>query len=259
MWIIIGAVVVPLMIAAMFLLQGKGSFLISGFNMMSPQEKATYDTEALCRTTGKFLIGLSGLMLLLPVSLYFNSMTLFYIVFAVIMAFSIGYAIYANTGNRFRVADFVATPAARKPMSRVKKATIFFAIIVSISLCGGLVYMFVAGEAEPVVTVHSDSIEISGMYGLVIPFDNISDIWLFHKSMREIGIGSRMNGFGGNALKGHFRSDELGAHRLFVFPDSPSTIQIIRHRGEAIYFSFNTNLKTVALYNEILAALADYK
>jgi len=255
MWIIIGAVVLPMMIAAMFLLQGKGSFLISGFNMMSPQEKATYDAEALCRATGKFLIILSALMLLLPISLYSNSMTFFYIAFALIMVFSIGYAVYANTGSRFRVATYVASPEARKPMSKGKKAAIAFGIIVSVCLCAGLVYMFIAGEAEPVVTVHADRIEISGMYGLEIPFDNISDVWLFHESMREIGLGSRTNGFGGNALKGHFRSDELGPHRLFVYPDSPATIRITRHRGEVIFFSFKTSLKTVELYNEIRAAI----
>jgi len=254
MWIIMGSVIIPMMIAAMFLLQGKGSFLISGFNMMSPQEKATYDTEALCRATGKFLIVLSGLMLLIPLSLYFDSIVPFYIVIISTFVICVGFAVYANTGNRFKIAEFVAD-GPRMPMSRVKKALIAFGILVGVVSTGGIVYMFYQGESEPVVIVHADRIEISGMYGLEIPFDNISDVWLFHESMREIGLGTRTNGFGGNALKGHFRSDELGSHRLFVYPDSPATIRIIRHHGEVIFFSFKTSLKTVELYNEIRAAI----
>lgn len=252
MWIIIGAIVIPLQIAAIFLLQGKGAFLISGFNMMSPAEKATYDKEALCRSVGKFLMILNVLMLLFPLSLYFSSMIPFYVVFILTMIVCIGYAVYANTGNRFRIADYEAG-AARAPMSRGKKAALFIGILVSFWALVGISYMFYAGEREPVVTFEAGALKISGMYAVEIKYDNIKEVTLIHKSMREIGLGTRTNGFGGNAQKGHFRSDALGAHMLFVYPDSPFTILIERNIGNNIYFSFKTGDDTVALYQEIIA------
>jgi len=247
-----GSVAIPMMIAAIFLLQGKGAFLISGYNMMSPAEKATYDTEALCRSTGKFLIVLTALMLLLPVTMYHETMTFFYIVIGLVVGVSIGYVIYGNTGNRFRIAPNPSEVFVRMPMSRAKKAAIAFGIMVSIVICAGIVVMFYQGERDPEVLVDSSRVHIKGMYGTEIPMENISSITLVQESMSEIGIGRRTNGFGGNALKGEFRSDELGPQLLFVFPTSSPTIRIERHRGNDIYISFKESGKTVELFKVLM-------
>lgn len=53
-----GAVIFIILLAllflllAVFLLRGKGAWLISGYNMMSDKEKSKYDEKKLCRTTG---------------------------------------------------------------------------------------------------------------------------------------------------------------------------------------------------------------
>lgn len=40
--------------------QGKGAFLIAGYNTASKAEKAKYDEKALCRFMGKIMFALAG-------------------------------------------------------------------------------------------------------------------------------------------------------------------------------------------------------
>lgn len=85
-----------------FLINGKGSFLIAGYNTMSEEEKAEYDTLALCKFMGKMMFALSFSMLLWLFSELYNIDWLFYlglIIFIGIVAFML---IYMNTGNRFK-------------------------------------------------------------------------------------------------------------------------------------------------------------
>ena len=78
--------------------------------------------------------------------------------------------------------------------------------------------MLFYGFKEPGVQLTDTQIQVKGMYGLEIDFTDIKDVTLIEKSMREIGIGTRTNGFGGmgSTLKGNFKSADLGKHMLFV-------------------------------------------
>ncbi|MDX9916605.1 MAG: hypothetical protein RBT15_01160 [Gudongella sp.] len=60
------------------------------------------------------------------------------------------------------------------------------------------------------------------MYGQSIDFSEIAEVSLIDKSIRELGIGARTNGYGGfgGTLKGNFSSKTLGATLLFVQADS---------------------------------------
>jgi len=42
-----------------FLFNGKGAFLIAGYNTMSAEEKAHYNERALCRATGMMMLGVA--------------------------------------------------------------------------------------------------------------------------------------------------------------------------------------------------------
>lgn len=55
MWIIWGVLAVAL-IASIILLTGKGSMLVSGFNLKKPEEKAQYDKEKISRQTGIYML-----------------------------------------------------------------------------------------------------------------------------------------------------------------------------------------------------------
>src|SRR5699024_4958133 len=84
------------------LINGKGSFLIAGFNTMSIEEKEQYDVIAHCKFMVKMMFTLSYSMILLLFSEIYEIKWLFYIgliLFLVIVSFML---IYINTRNRFK-------------------------------------------------------------------------------------------------------------------------------------------------------------
>ena len=149
---------------------------------------------------------------------------------------------------------WVAT-GAQTPMSKGVKLAIIISIVFFAAIFIGIGIMFYFGEKDPVVTAHSDSIQISAMYGLTINKSEISEIVLLEKSMHEIGIGIRTNGYGGfgQALKGNFSSAELGMQLLFVYADSTPTIQIIRTIGADIFISFRDGETSRTVYSQLSA------
>jgi len=100
--IIMAVIALPLVILAMFMLRGKGASLISGINTMSDEKRETYDEKAVCRAVGKLLLAMAVIMVALPVTLHLEAMWLFGGLIALSVVGPIGFAIYANTSNRYR-------------------------------------------------------------------------------------------------------------------------------------------------------------
>ena len=134
----------------------------------------------------------------------------------------------------------------KKPMSKSSKTTAVIAVAVSAVTLVCVVILFVAGLREPVVTIGSDHIQIRAMYGLTVGFEEIDEFSLLDQSMREIGAGTRINGFNGGAWRGHFT-----AGLLFVTPDSSPTIRIERNSGSTIFISFRDADRAMMLYEEL--------
>ena len=101
-WIITGVIAIPFIVLSIVLLNGKGAFLIAGYNTMSEEKRATYDEKALCKAVGWLLIIITVLMFLFPLAISLQQMWLFWVSFILLFALTIGFAIYANTGNRFK-------------------------------------------------------------------------------------------------------------------------------------------------------------
>lgn len=122
-----------------------------------------------------------------------------------------------------------------------------------IVILGACAIMLLYGFKEMDIKLTDSQIELKGMYGLKIDFADVENITLLEKSMQEIGIGTRTNGFGGfgNILKGNFESATLGKYILFVNADSSPTILIKRSSDVDIYISFNDSKKTEDLFSEL--------
>jgi hypothetical protein len=116
---------------------------------------------------------------------------------------------------------------------------------------------FSYSEKEPEVRILDDHIQIEAMYGLNIDFSEIADISLIEKSMSDIGIGIRTNGYGGfgETLKGNFRSDTLGETLLFVQSKSSPTIRIEWIGKKDVYISFRSSESTEQLYRQMIEAV----
>ena len=144
--------------------------------------------------------------------------------------------------------DSIIINSKAKPTSKMTKLLMTFIGAVCAAIVIGIGILLIFCEKEPVVIIHSNSIQIEAVYGTDIDFSNIEGISLLDHSMREIGAGTRKNGYNGGAWKGHFSSG-----LLFVKPESSPTIQIKQYNGSTIYISFEKSEQTAMLYRELSA------
>ena len=248
--IIFGATIIPLVTMAIFLLNGKGASLIAGYNTMSKTEKAKYDEKAICRSTGRILLAVSVLMLLFPAGIYLEIAGLLYFGIASILLVAIGAAVYANTGNRFRINGSADAEDKKKSVS-----IIIVVSVISVIICAALGILFYQGGKDPGIHILDVKLEIKSMYGLNVSLSDITNLTLIEKSMSDIGPGKRVNGYGGigqgQALKGNFKSSTIGEALLFVQSKSPPTLKIERSNGKDIYISFKDGEKTRQLYSDM--------
>jgi hypothetical protein len=133
-----------------------------------------------------------------------------------------------------------------------KLFTIIILVVVLVVVGGVLSY----GAAAPTVEVYDNNMQIKALYGLTVDFSDITQITFVEQSMSEIGVGRRVNGYGGfgDTLKGHFKSDNLGETLLFVNANSSLTIRIENNRKKDIYISFSNGEQTEILFNDLIVA-----
>ena len=99
--IVIGGAAVMMALLGLYMLQGKGTFLIAGYNTMPEEEKAKYDGPAMARFIGKLLFALAFSMLFWLAGMLLEKSWMFYIGVALFLGFTGAALIYMNTGGRF--------------------------------------------------------------------------------------------------------------------------------------------------------------
>lgn len=100
--VIHGIMVGILAILGILFLNGKGSFLIAGYNTASKAEKEKIDEKKLCRYVGKLMFLLAGSFLVIMASDILNEMWLLWLGLALFFVIVIGGIIYINTGDRLK-------------------------------------------------------------------------------------------------------------------------------------------------------------
>lgn len=215
---------------------------IAGYNAMSDEQKRNYDIVRFKKilrnilVIGGFLIIFVNLLLglfklnvwrFLPVILIFLVIC-FYIVYK---------------GRNFYTDN--------EPKNSVKLYWILsipFLLIVGVSI--GIYY----GIKETEVIVSSEKIKIKGVYGFVIPVENIQKVELIE---RLPAMGYKTNGFScvDDILKGNFRTKNKEDCKLFVYSKHPPFLKIIYNDNQKVYVNLKTTSKTTQLYNEIVKNL----
>ncbi|MDR1704994.1 MAG: DUF3784 domain-containing protein [Clostridiales bacterium] len=100
---ITGVLSAGIIAAAIALLTGRGSWMIAGFNTLTKEEKDIYDKKALCRFMGKILLPI-GVLTPLPYLSGILDISWLGIAYALlILGLVIFAAVYANTGDRFKI------------------------------------------------------------------------------------------------------------------------------------------------------------
>jgi len=254
--IIFCLILIPLIVIALLLLNGKAAFLIAGYNTMSDDKKAQYDKKALCRFTGWIVLAFCLGMLLWVMGFYFGITWFSNSMLVVTLAGTLAAAIYANTGNRFKnKADLETQNAGANVESKSASAkkTVIISVAFSAIILIAVGVMLCLGEIEPQISIYSSSIEISGIYGLNVNFSEITKIDLIENDISVIGAGTRTNGYGGfgGTLKGSFKTSASGDVLLFVRKTSSPTIHIERSGMKDIFISLRDSEATRMLYGEI--------
>ncbi len=95
-------IMLPFLSFALVLSQGKGIFLIAGFNTMSSDKKDKYDEVALAKFMGKMMYGYCFCVLLWVLNELFQTQWLFIVGLVLFVVLTIFLMIYMNTGNRFK-------------------------------------------------------------------------------------------------------------------------------------------------------------
>ena len=247
--IIMGICILGCLTLGVFMLQGKGAGLISGYNMLSKEKKALYNEKALCRYTGWLLILVSICIALMTVGMQFYFSWLIWGSMVSLVVICFGGVFIGNAGIHLLKEDADAKLIAKLKKENKQMNSVFAVFsLIPLLIVGVLIF---SGEREPRIHVLENQIQIEGIYGRRIPFESISNVILLEESMAEIGVGRRTAGHGGaQALRGNFTSGILFAQR-----DAAPTIRIERQQGPNIYISFRDSKRTEGLYDEISAAL----
>jgi len=91
-----------MIVAGVFMLTGRGSFMIAGYNNMPQSEKEKYDEKALCRFIGKIIIPLGILMIMAGIDRFTQSWGFWPVWATLFVGLLVLAVVYPNTGNRFR-------------------------------------------------------------------------------------------------------------------------------------------------------------
>jgi len=95
-------IMLPFLIFAIVLSQGKGAFLLAGFHTIAQEDQEQYDEKALARFMGKMMYGYCFCVLLWILNELFHTQWVFHVGLVLFVALTIFLLIYANTGNRFK-------------------------------------------------------------------------------------------------------------------------------------------------------------
>lgn len=102
-FILMGAITsAMLLVLGLILINGKGAFLIAGYNTMSKEEKSKYNQTALCKFMGKIMFCLAGSCSLWILCGVLAMDILFFIGLFIFFAILIFAVVYSNTKNRFK-------------------------------------------------------------------------------------------------------------------------------------------------------------
>lgn len=165
-----------------------------------------------------------------------------------ILAYNVIFKKYRSTSTTHEINS----STSRTPKAVIIAIIAFVGII--LVLVGAMEYY---GRKDPVVNIHDNSIQIKAMYGVNIDFSEITNISLIEKSMNNIDVGRRTDGYGGfgETLKGNFESDINGKTLLFVQSKTSPTIKIERTDEKDVYISLHNSKNTEQLYHKLKSAI----
>lgn len=216
-------------LSALFFLIGiiltekNSKYLLSGYNIMSDEERSRFNIEGYIQFYRRFHFILAGSFLIIGLFLYIFIDESFAGIFAgvfPILAYiffiikSLQFSKGINTkGNKIAVVVMVIT---------------LFIVI-------GLIFL---GYKNSSLIVRNNELKIEGIYGEELEAKDILEITLVNELPQ---ITSKTNGYAmGKVNKGYFQTKEGKVVKLILNDKQSPYIKIIKKNGKVIYYSSNT-------------------
>jgi len=234
--------------AVVFILLGlaihvyKWYFLISGYNTMSKEKKEKVDTQSLGKLMGFYcyfnaiIFLLVGVMHALDIK---TGMTIAFILFGLS-------TVYLMLKAPRYDGNFYDEKGKLRP-GALKQAAIPL-LILGVTLVGVAVLLIYSVQPTK-ISFSDEGLQIHGIYGALYTWESIEEVELM-ESLPDIK--ARTNGSAvGNHLKGHFRTTEFGAVKLFV-NSKVTPFVYLKSKGKVVIFNLPEAQQTEAVYQKII-------
>ena len=241
-------------VLSVFLLSGKGGFLIAGYNTSSPEQKAKVDEKKLCRVMGT---GMSVITLWLLLAAcfgenqpdWYGKATPAIIIIAVLVM-----VLAANFGcqrknlteeEKATLEQLSQDPAQKRRERNLKRGGLIF----TLAIFGAAAFLLFTGNVS--VSVENEKLRIKGSYWSDYTV-MLSDIQAVTFRERDFKVGRRTNGLGSpRLLEGHFKNEELGAYVLYAYTDCKNYILLEKTNGDVVAVNAKDEEETQELYESI--------
>lgn len=217
-------------------------FLISGYNMMSAEEKQYVNIDKLSRLMAgycyflAFIFSVIGLLSWYDLDQYTTPFII------VIVLSTIVIVIKAQKYH-------VHVPNNEQQIPSSKKTRAKLPLIITVVTLIGVSIMLYFSLQQTTITLVDDTLSFSGMYGEDIQRSSIEEIYLLDELP---AIKARTNGSAvGAQLKGHFKLKDNTKVKLFVDKSKPPFIAI-HTRDQQMIFNLDTADATHAMYEQLI-------
>ena len=214
-------------------------FLISGYNMMTEEEKAQVNVEGLAKAIAWMCYVLAALFIGMGLLMEFELWDLLWVVTVAIIIVPLFFVFYAR---RF-YSNGVKITGTSSPKG--KKISIIITVVTLIG--AGIIIYFSIQPTK--FDVDSGGFTISGMYGDTMSWEEMSGLQ-FVEELPEVAV--RTNGSAiGSKLKGNFKFKNGDKAKLFVDKSVPAFITF-KWNGELYYLNKPSVKDTEKLFEEMM-------
>lgn len=237
------------LIGGFFILMGlavhvfRWHFLIAGYNTMSREKKKNVDTEGLGRFMGIYSYA-NGVI-------FFGMGLLQALNVEVSITPALGFFAVSTSYFLIRAQKFDGNLYDEKGKLRQgagKQMAIPLGIL-GVTIIAVAALMFASAQTTR-VSFLVEGLQIHGMYGEVIEWDSLDEVRLIESLP---SIERRTNGSAiGSSLKGHFRTTEYGAVKLFVDTKIPPFV-FLRMDERIVIFNMGEARETQEIYGKIVS------
>jgi hypothetical protein len=223
---------------------GKAHNLIAGYNTMSREEKTSFDIEGYATFFRNFFV-LLGLFIIIGFYIFYwvgwTEIAYGWVISSVFL--TLPYLLIRSQQYNHS--------ASRQKTKKYNAIAIIFLGLVFI----GVMALIGKGIVPPSVTLQDHTLEISGMYGVKIPTNEITSIELMDQ-LPDVLV--KTNGFNfANTLKGNFRLEGIGKGKLFIQKDMPPFVKVDLKASGFLMINCEDPDKTRELYNELQSQISN--